>query len=120
MNYFFPDLDSLAQYLRSHAVDLDKMLDDDAKRSAERSRNSLSARDRDCKRAQLNTWLRAAEIVRDTVLQNMPVAEEYSIEMANAVEYCGVQIWASIRRHAGDPRWEYTTDHWALNGERRR
>lgn len=34
------------------------------------------------------------------------VYSEYQVEYMNAVEYAGLQIWASIYRRNGDPRWE--------------
>ena len=32
---------------------------------------------------------------------------EYEFEYNSAQVYAAIQIWASIQRHAGDPRWEY-------------
>lgn len=35
------------------------------------------------------------------------VMNEYDRETAEALEFVGLQIWASIKRHNGDPRWSY-------------
>lgn len=36
-----------------------------------------------------------------------PLVDEYEREYENAIAYAAIQVWASIQRHAGDPRWEF-------------
>lgn len=49
----------------------------------------------------------AAMDVSAAVAQEKRRRMEYEREYANAVVYAGVQIWASMQAHAGDPRYEY-------------
>lgn len=36
--------------------------------------------------------------------------DEVECEYRAAQEYAAIQIWASIQRHNGDPRWEYSIE----------
>lgn len=38
------------------------------------------------------------------------IYSEYQAEYMNAIEYAGAQIWASMQRRNGDPRWEWTSE----------
>lgn len=96
MQYVVKDLNELAELLRQRA----QKVYDDADRQT-------SARQADPLRAAGSAWLSAASIVKDTLIENMPVAQEYAIEYENAQYVAAVQIWASIQRHSGDPRFEY-------------
>ena len=35
------------------------------------------------------------------------LVDEYEREYENAVVYAGIQVWASMHRRNGDPRWEW-------------
>ena len=35
------------------------------------------------------------------------LVDEYEHAYADAVAYAGIQVWASMQRHAGDPCWEW-------------
>jgi hypothetical protein len=46
-------------------------------------------------------WLGQWRGIADTLMR------EYLEEYRAAQEYAAIQIWGSIQRHAGDPRWEW-------------
>ena len=52
-------------------------------------------------------WECAADVTRNTIINDANIVQEYASEYQDAVEYAATQIWASINRHKGDPRWEY-------------
>lgn len=56
----------------------------------------------------LSQWLRdlAKEL---TANSDANVVNEYAKAYAEAQFEAALQIWASIRRHGGDPRWQYCT-----------
>lgn len=73
--------------------------------------------DLECQRATRAAYQFCAKVVEQTIIEDMPVQEEYRIEYENAVSCAASQVWASMQRHKGDPCWEYAGGSWTLHGE---
>lgn len=100
MGYSFKSLHDIAQLFRQRAERIREELDANPRTTSVVRNARLN---------EQNIWLAAGDILRRTVLVDPPIAEEYAVAYAEAQDSAGWHIWASMQRHAGDPRWEYDT-----------
>jgi hypothetical protein len=108
MNYVLKNLAELSTLLRAQADRVQNSTGLDGK---------ISRADQALNLSMANGLRAGANIVDMTILQDMPLSEEYAIAYENAVSYAASQVWASMQRHKGDPCWEYAGGSWALRGE---
>lgn len=81
MIYRFKSMDELAAYLRK------------CKPLSDMNKSAVSALEM------------CASVVERTQLEDPSVVEEYALEYAGAQYAAGEEVWSSMRKHEGDPRW---------------
>lgn len=107
MQYVIKSLAELAQALNLRALNAEQWLQQNPRSPALRRAEV---------HAERNAYIEAARVVDATVFSNPPIEQEYALEYAAAQDFAAWQIWASIQRHAGDPRWEYHSGRHDIDG----